>query len=323
MKKLILCSFLTIGVCKAQDAQFNNVNQSLVYLNPSYAGSEKCVRNQSNYRNQWPNLSRSMVTYNSCVDGYIKPIKGGIALSVLSDDIAQGTIRRIGAALSYAQYIHLSDQLTIIPSVQGSYNQNTLDKSRLNFGDVIDARYGILWPGSPMTNPWSTDIPGSRLTYYDVAAGLIVKHNEYWQVGASFANLMQPNIAHLGTYHLPVRTNVHALYKVFVNTVNAADVSVIATFQNNYYDARFNFINKRSRGLTYGLGYGINNNFRVIDPKTPDTHHTLRGFLGYSGRVFGIQYSYNRYLEFKYPGNSAGSHELSLEIKLKKKETSK
>lgn len=314
---VFILNFLTVEL-RSQDVQFNNINQSLVFLNSSYAGSEGCIRVQSNYRNQWPSLSGSYVTHNTCIDGYIKPIKAGVALSVFSDEVGRGTLRRTHINLSYAQYLKISDDITIIPSVQGSLNKSTLDRGRLNFCDMVDARYGLSW--TPNASITGSDVPVSAVKYGNVAAGLIVTH-DYWQVGASFANLLEPNIAHLGVYRLPMKTNIHALYKIAMGSRNMVDASFVTTLQGGYYNARFNLVNKCAHGLTYGLGYGVNNNFWIASPATPNTHQTIRGFLGYTGRVFGVQYSYDRYLEFRYPGNTAGSHELSLQIQFKKKGT--
>jgi type IX secretion system PorP/SprF family membrane protein len=324
MKKQLALLFLVLFCeAQAQDPHFNNIAQSLVYLNPSYAGSEKCLRNQTNYRNQWPNLSGTYVTYQSCFDGYIKAIKGGLALRVTSDDANRGTLRRTGMALSYAQYIKLSNNITMIPSIQGSYNQSTLDKGRLNFGDMIDSRYGILWTGGSFTTPWfPADVPVSSLKYADVAAGLMVKYHEDLQIGVSFSNLFEPNISHLGTYHLPVRTNVHLLYKAIVNPRTDADVSILGTFQNGYYNLRMNIIIKGWCGLTYGLGYGTNNSFYVLSGADNPIQQNVKGFLGYSTQIFRILYSYDANVN-KMAGNTAGSHELSLEIKFKKKEATK
>ena len=57
--KRYLFVFLIAFVLKtqAQDALFTSNQQSFLYLNPSFAGSNGFMRYQSLYRNQWPNLS--------------------------------------------------------------------------------------------------------------------------------------------------------------------------------------------------------------------------------------------------------------------------
>jgi len=316
MKRIIFSIFsgLLVILIRSQDVQFNNIQHSLVNLNPSFAGSSGHVRNQTVYRNQWPNLSGQYVTYGTCFDGYIKPIKGGFALSVLSDDQGRGTARTSAISFAYAQYITLSKEknIKIIPSVQTSFVQSILDKGRLNFGDMINMRYGMIW-----NDP--TIVPNSSVKYNDIAAGLIIKHGEAALIGVSFSNLLEPNISNLGTYHLPIRTTIHGAYRIAFNPMNAIDLTTILTLQNSYYNYRVNIINKRARGFTYGLGYRLSNKFYLREWQDDTNAHNFIGFLGYTGRRFGITYSYDSNIN-KLSGNTAGSHEISLSVIFKKKE---
>ncbi|MBK7816785.1 MAG: PorP/SprF family type IX secretion system membrane protein [Sphingobacteriaceae bacterium] len=305
---------LAYCAAQSQDVAFNNIHQSLVYLNPSFAGSNGFIRNQTIYRNQWPNLSGQYVTYGSCFDGYIKPIRGGMALSILTDDQGRGTTRATSISFVYAQHITLSKEknIKIIPSVQTSFVQSILDNGRLNFGDMINMRYGMIW-----NDP--TIVPNSSVKYNDIAAGLIIKHGEAALIGVSFSNLLEPNISNLGTYHLPVRTTIHGAYRIAFNPMNAIDLTTILILQNSYYNYRVNIINKRARGFTYGLGYRLSNKFYLREWQDDTNAHNFIGFLGYTGRRFGITYSYDRNIN-KLSGNTAASHEISLSVVFKKKE---
>lgn len=311
-KQLVLFFLGAFCAANAQDPHFNNVNQSLVYLNPSYAGSEKCIRNQTNYRNQWPGLSGTYVTYGTCFDGHIKSINAGIALRVNSEDQGYGTLRRTGMTLSYAQYIKVADDITVIPSIQGSYNQSTLDKGRLNFNDVIDSRYGIVWN--------TADIPRSSIQYSDLGAGIMIKYVHNFEVGISLSNLLTPNIAHVGAYHLPISTNLYGLNRFQINRDSYVDASFIATFQNSYYNARGNVIVRGWRGVTYGLGYGESNNFYVLTGATNVFQKNVKMYLGYSSQRVRLIYSYDQNMN-RSSGNTAGSHEISLSILFRKKKT--
>jgi Type IX secretion system membrane protein PorP/SprF len=142
------------------------------------------------------------------------------------------------------------------------------------------------------------------------------------QVGVSFSNLLRPKIAHVGAYRLPVRTTFHALSEAQINRHSYADMSIIAIFQNTYYNARINSIVRGWRGLTFGAGYETGNSFYVLPGTNDKVCHKVKGFLGYSSQIFRILYSYDWNVN-RSSGNTAGSHELSLEIKFKKKETTK
>jgi hypothetical protein len=81
MKYLNVLFIIISFQANAQDPVYTNTQQSLVALNPSFAGSNGLFRFQSTTRSQWFNLSGSYLTYYNSVDAYIKPIKGGIALT--------------------------------------------------------------------------------------------------------------------------------------------------------------------------------------------------------------------------------------------------
>lgn len=308
----------------AQDPHFNNIHQSLVQFNPSFAGSSEHWRNQTVYRNQWPNLSGSYITYNTCVDGHIDQINGGLAFSIISDDGGHGTLRRTSAAISYAQDIKLSDEIRAVPSVQVSYNQSTLDKGRLNFGDPIDMRYGIYWKNNGVIPPWGAlDVPVPTRKYYNTQLGLLIKYGKYFNAGASFANVLRPDISHYGHYRLPVRTNIHLQHTGPFSRLSSMDVTALLIIQNSYFNSQLNVIHKldRSCGLLYGAGYGLSNTYILPSGINNDVYHSLRGFLGYSKGNFGITYCYDQYIG--YSASYAASHEVSLSVLFAKREKNK
>ncbi|MCW3075814.1 MAG: hypothetical protein JWO32_423 [Bacteroidetes bacterium] len=90
--------------CFAQDPLFTSTQQSLAYLNPSFTGSNGIIRNQAAFRNQWPQLSGSYVTFLNSTDVYLKRIKGGLAFTYLHDDQARGTLTTDVYSLAYAVF---------------------------------------------------------------------------------------------------------------------------------------------------------------------------------------------------------------------------
>ena len=66
---------LISGYCDyiyAQDPQFSQFYASPLYLNPALTGSVKCPRATLNYRNQWPALGSTYVTYIASFDQQVK-----------------------------------------------------------------------------------------------------------------------------------------------------------------------------------------------------------------------------------------------------------
>lgn len=111
MKRFIFFCILLIAFLSSfsQDPPFLNANQSLLYMNPSFAGSNGGIRNQFSYRNQWPfeGYHNYMQTYLNTVDVYVPSLKGGVAVSALRDNVANGMLKTSVLSLSYAQYFFL------------------------------------------------------------------------------------------------------------------------------------------------------------------------------------------------------------------------
>ena len=75
MKKLGLLFILALACLnmdlKAQDVAFSQFYANQLYLNPALAGSARCPRVTLNYRNQWPGIPSTYVTYSASYDQYV------------------------------------------------------------------------------------------------------------------------------------------------------------------------------------------------------------------------------------------------------------
>ena len=89
-----LCVIVTIQDLKAQDPQFTQFYANPLYLNPAFAGTARCPRICMNYRNQWPSLSGTYVTYSASYDQHIDALNGGLGIMVNQDDQGRGILKR-------------------------------------------------------------------------------------------------------------------------------------------------------------------------------------------------------------------------------------
>ena len=140
------CSFLCLftGV-SAQDPTFTQFYSNPLYLNPAFAGSFGCPRFALNYRNEWPQLSGNYVTYSASYDQHIDAISGGLGVIVTQDDQAHGTLKSTNASLIYSYLLPVTREFSIKAGLQAGFFQKSLDRTKLNFGDMIDARRGFVW----------------------------------------------------------------------------------------------------------------------------------------------------------------------------------
>src|SRR6218665_3220295 len=200
----ILC-MLAAFLSKAQDAVFANPNSSLLYLNPSFAGSNGLVRAQFQHSSQLPfDISLFRVVYGGA-DVFVKPIKAGIGISYMGDNYGNGILKTQVASLNYAQHFSFAGgDLKIIPSLQVSLIHKKLDESRLIFGSPIDPRVDYAWT-------WSEATPAATKSNLDLGAGLLLNYKRFY-LGSGVFHINQPNIGLLGSVVLPYRLLVHSSY---------------------------------------------------------------------------------------------------------------
>lgn len=299
MKKQFVVLAFIFGFTQAfsQDPLFVNTQQSLVYLNPSFSGSNGYIRNQFSYRNQWPNLSGTFVTYVNTFDAYIKPINGGVSFLSITDDQARGTLKTTEFSAAYAQHIIIPEKnLKIVPSVQVGYCAKNLDKTKLNYGDMIDYRTGEVWS-------ILSAVPKQSLNYIDLSAGLLIQHQNFF-AGASVLHINEPLVGLSKEVKLPIRTNVHASYNLIAQNNTVLNFGLLAMQQNNFSYLKLQFQSLLFKHLILGAGYSNSYGVNII--------------AGYKGKKFTVQGGYDRAIS-RLSGNTAGSFELHLSFNLRRK----
>ncbi len=272
LKHLAVLAVLAFGA-KAQDVFLTNPNQSLIYLNPSFAGSNGSLRGQLNYRNENPNLSGRYVTYYAAVDGYIKPMRAGLALSVMTDDQNHGLLKTQTASLTYARPIKLGNQgLELIPSIQISYLQLRLDISAISFDGVINSRYNTRWNNG-------TAIPGPIKRNVDATTGLMIR-NKNFNAGVVASHITQPDIGLLGTSRLPLKLTAHASHNFAMSVWTIVNISGLVNYQNGYWFGQGAITLTNAQRFMLGLGYRS-----TVTPFV---------FMGYKAKRVSLQLCYGR-----------------------------
>ena len=297
-------SILFLGLSlniQAQDPLFTNSQQSLIALNPSFAGTNGLLRFQSNTRNQWYSISNTFQTYYNSIDAYIKPIKGGVAVAYTRDDQARGTLITDKIDISYAQHFSLlNEKLKIIPSVQVSYFRKTLDNTKLNFGDQIDPRRGYVWS--------EFRLPAKQYkSNIDLSAGLIVNYNHFY-LGSSIFHITQPDEGILGPSKLPYRINVFTSYNLTLGEKVLLNALVRFESQQNFTNTYFNLNALFLKHIIISSGITSDGAINV--------------FGGYRNNYFTISGGYE-FGTSKLTGPTAGTYEISASFNLRNKENRK
>jgi type IX secretion system PorP/SprF family membrane protein len=245
-----------------------------------------------NYRNQWPNLSGTYVTYSASYDQHFDFMSGGLGVIVMSDDQARGTLRNTNASLVYSYHAAINREFSLKFGIQATYFQKTLDRGRLNFGDMIDARRGFVWNTSEI-------VPSAKKANADFSAGVLGYSKNYF-FGFAAHHITQPDEGLLGQSKLPAKFTGHAGMIIPLEKGNESYLSPNVLFQAQQKFQQLNL------GLYYVKGAFVAGLwYRNMD--------AVIALIGLQNNNFKFGYSYDVTVS-KLSGNTAGSHEISLQI---------
>ena len=197
---VLLFSGFHLGA-RGQDPYFSQFFNSILYLNPAYAGSAHQTRLTAAYRNQAPALGSPWVSYNASFDMPVKSIQGGVGINIMND--AQGpALNRFSADAMYSYFLAVNNRLTLNAGFQVSYSHRSLKSSELILPDQVNAR------GTP--DPTAESFGDLNKGYADFAVGFVaLTRNAY--AGVSMHHLTKPDMSMSGSSKqpLPRKFTVH------------------------------------------------------------------------------------------------------------------
>lgn len=198
---VVLTSLTTLEV-KAQDPEFTQFYANPLYLNPAFAGSMRCPRVALNYRNQWPAIQGTYVTYSASYDQHVEAIAGGLGFIVTSDQAGQGILKTTNFSVIYSYFLPVTNTFSLKAGFQAGFGQKSVDWNRLTFGDMIDPKQGFFQQTSEAQ-------PNTTVSYPDFSAGLL-GYSKLFFIGASAHHLLEPDQAFSsGPSPLPMKISVH------------------------------------------------------------------------------------------------------------------
>ena len=106
---LVIVLICTTKVSNAQDPAFSQFYSNPLYLNPAFAGAYNngCPTATLNYRDQWPGIGRTYVTYSFSYDQHVEALGGGLGVMLAQDKSGSGNLNTLHASLSVS-YTHLT-----------------------------------------------------------------------------------------------------------------------------------------------------------------------------------------------------------------------
>ncbi len=306
-KLLILVLFLmAAGYLKAQDPSFSQFYGNPMYLNPALTGAKICPRITLNYRNQWPSIPGTFVTYSASYDQHISAISGGIGLMVISENLAEGAMTANGVSGMYSFRLEMTKKLTLNTGFQATYMQNKLNWEKFTFEDQL-----LNWNGNIGDLPATNEAPPDRLavSMIDFSSGMLLGYNERAYLGVAVHHMNQPDNSwyNNGDSKLDMKITAHAGALFGLGNYNrAVEVEDFSFSPNIMYQQQGEF-HQLNAGMylnmyPFVVGGWFRHNF-----ENPDAVIVLLGFMA---QKFKLGYSYD-YTISKLTNATGGAHEIS------------
>jgi len=292
---LIVC--LLPNVLWAQDPATSQPYGAPLYLNPAFAGYEGCSRVALSYRNQWPGLSGNSQTVLASYDQYVHPMRGGIGVNFMYDN-AGGTLGTWAASVIYSPTFGLfKRKLLISPAIEVGYLVRTLEWSKLVFGNMIDSRFGFIYPTQEVRS-------GTEVKHmFDGSVGLLLSHHGL-RYGVAVRHFTQPDEGFGGESRLPFLLNAHIAYTAKLaerfRLMGSFMYSRQQDFQMFVPNITLNFFSLR---VGCGFRASLQNFDRVIIN------------AGLARKWFSLGYSYDITVSSLSNTNTGGSHEVNLQFR--------
>lgn len=199
---LLLCLLLSF-VGNAQDPLLSISQVVPLYLNPASTGNEYFTRVSLDYRNHFPSVGNSFVTYSASFDMYLDNYNSGIGAMVMSDQLGSKSFTYTSAALSYAYRVKTGEHSALRAGLMGHFYYASRDPNGLVFPDMV-GNEGELYPNTQVyakTNYSGIDF-GTGVTY----------ETEAYKFGTAVYHIGTPNDS--AYWHRPLKIFSHAELRI-------------------------------------------------------------------------------------------------------------
>lgn len=297
---ILFTQFFIFGI--AQDPQFSQFYSTPLYLAPSFAGATEGSRIAMNYRDQWPALPGSFVTYSFSYDQYFSQYNSGIGVFFMRDEAGGGMLSTTNIGLQYAYNVPINQFWSIRPGIHYYYYQKTVGFDRLLFSDQL------------LTGQTGTSIeirPDEKVNHSDMALSILVHSDKIW-FGATADHMMKIN-KNLGENqdYLMLKMSAFGGYKYDLPSKTRKrreeSLTFVFNFKNQNNDSQLDigtYITKEP--IVFGIWYRGLPVFHDVK-----NHDAISLMAGFKFEGINIGYSYDFTIS-QLVTTTGGAHEVSL-----------
>lgn len=322
MKNLIYIVVLIAlgGKLYAQDPEFTQFNAAPIYLNPAFTGATNEHRFGAIYRNQWPGLDKSFVSYMVSYDYNWAKKNSGLGGFVLQDKAGSSNMIGTQVGANYSYVMRLTDAIDLRGGLQARYGQRKFSYTDLKFNDQFVT-------GASVSQDASADAP--PVMYFDAGTGVLVESDQFW-VGFSANHINKPNVSlRGGKQPLYMLMSAHGGYKYIITRGSSPEKENIQTIGALFQYRHQNVNDQLDLGISY---FNTFVNFTVwyrgLPTKTYKptykNRESLAFLIGFEpvDKKIKIGYSYDLTISNLGLATTSGVHEISVRYELGKAPTS-
>lgn len=318
MKKTLYILLLILITVRSwsQDPQFSQFYSTYLYLAPSFSGLTENNRFSFNYRNQWPEIPNSFVTYTASFDKYFEKFRSGLGAMVMQDEAGTGRLRSTNVGLYYSFDFRVTNTWHLRPGMGLMYTERAINFNDLLWNDQISASGN---------SPSSAEVaPMNHVGDIDFSASILGYSEKYW-FGFSADHLLGPNQSFY--FYDEAADNpakVPVKYSIFGGTKFVTNENLLRPVPTSIQLAFLFKAQKKYRQLDLGV-YWYRNPlvigfwYRGIPfYKEIFNRDAFTMLLGYKVKNLSFCYSYD-FTFSKLISHTGGSHEISMSYSFKTK----
>jgi type IX secretion system PorP/SprF family membrane protein len=306
---LIVILFIVFQLkLSGQDPFFSQFYNSILVLNPAYAGAIHQPRVSASYRNQIPAMGSPFVTYNASYDMPVKLLQGGIGINIMND-VQGATINKTSIDAIYSYFLAVSPNFVINAGFQASYTHRFLKTAGMILPDGLDATGIYIGHSEPIAD--------MSKGYPDFAVGFVM-YNRIAYGGVSMHHLTKPNTSYSKTYHqpLPRKLTVHGgiFFSIYERKLGREALklnpNLVYLHQGSFRQANYG-LDVIYNYLHAGIWFRHSSSFAM---------NAFSVHLGYEHDFFRIGYSYDfNVMDPWRTMRNMGAHEVTFLLKLEYK----
>lgn len=201
-----------------QISHFSQFYSSPLTIAPSFAGMTGSSRISMNYRDQWPKIPGTFVTYDLAADHYFPKAKSGLGILAYRDQAGTGNLSLTDLGVQYSYKLKVGEnrgykkrEWFLQPGIYFKYSQRSIDFEKLTFGDQYNIN-GVIYKPTSIEG-----LVSPKTGYIDFASSLLGYNDNIW-AGFTVDHLLMPNQSLTGTTaRIPMQIIAFGGYKYLLN----------------------------------------------------------------------------------------------------------